>query len=132
MFVALLGVLVGGACLHRGIAHAIPSDEEARLTDALLALLPARTSAAALGRRYLAGAPGERDMARLVEEIASAQSALRRKLLESTPRDRANLLAKQRRDDFRRGAIVQVDGWMLSVTETRICAIACLHAEQGL
>jgi hypothetical protein len=35
------------------------------------------------------------------------------------------------RDDFRDGRIVTVDGWMLSLTETRVYALAALLASQG-
>ncbi len=35
------------------------------------------------------------------------------------------------RDDFRNGRIVIVDGWMLSLTETRVYALAALLREQG-
>jgi hypothetical protein len=35
------------------------------------------------------------------------------------------------RDDFRRGRIVTVDGWMLSLTETRVYALAALLPQPG-
>jgi hypothetical protein len=36
---------------------------------------------------------------------------------------------EQSRDDFRDGRIVTVDGWMLSLTETRVYALAALYAQ---
>jgi hypothetical protein len=36
-------------------------------------------------------------------------------------------IRQRSRDDFRDGRIVTVDGWMLSLTETRVYALAALH-----
>ncbi len=54
----------------------------------------------------------------------------RRKLLKlltgDTPRDEKEMAAvieKQVHDDYRENRIVMIDGWMLSVTEARQCAL---------
>jgi hypothetical protein len=38
----------------------------------------------------------------------------------------ADAIRERSRDDFRGGRIVSVDGWMLSLTETRVYALAAL------
>jgi hypothetical protein len=38
----------------------------------------------------------------------------------------AHAIRESSRDDFRCGRIVTVDGWMLSLTETRVYALAAL------
>ena len=38
----------------------------------------------------------------------------------------AQAISDRSRDDFREGRIVNVDGWMLSLTETRVYALAAL------
>jgi hypothetical protein len=40
----------------------------------------------------------------------------------------ARLLRQRSREDFRNGRILTVDGWMLSLTETRLYALAALLA----
>lgn len=41
----------------------------------------------------------------------------------------AHAIRDQSRDDFRDGRIVTVDGWMLSLTETRVYALAALLSQ---
>jgi hypothetical protein len=43
----------------------------------------------------------------------------------------AHAIRDQSRDDFRDGRIVTVDGWMLSLTETRVYALAALLPQPG-
>ena len=38
-------------------------------------------------------------------------------------------IANQVRSDFANGAILDVDGWLLSITEARVCALICLSSE---
>src|SRR5690606_2898810 len=71
-------------------------DEEARL----------------LGERYLDAHPGERDAAKL---LASLGGALDREAL-----------ARAVREDARAGRTVQVEGWILSLTEARLYGLAAL------
>ena len=43
----------------------------------------------------------------------------------------AQAIRERSRDDFRDGRMVTVDGWMLSLTETRVYALAALLASAG-
>jgi hypothetical protein len=70
--------------------------------------------------------------------IEASKAALTRVILadiRATGRDGssasalAHIIRDQSRDDFRDGRIVTVDGWMLSLTETRIYALAALLSQ---
>jgi hypothetical protein len=63
------------------------------------------------------------DLARLVlADVSSAAEGCTSAIaLKHSVRERS-------RDDFREGRIVTVDGWMLSLTETRVYALAALLA----
>jgi len=72
-----------------------------------------------VGRRYLASFPKERNRAFLQGAVTG----------ESRPQDAMQLralLAQRREHDFRTGDIAIVDGWILSRTEARACALVAL------
>jgi hypothetical protein len=93
---------------------------------ALVDLLKSPGSAAAVGRAYLGAYPDEADAARLALHL---ERALRAQGLEPrrapAPRLRA-ALAEQSRADFAAGRTVRVEGWVLSQSEARLCALAAL------
>jgi hypothetical protein len=72
-----------------------------------------------IGCAYLAEHPEERDRKRLLREldldVAGAE----------TSRLREMLVQRQLRD-FAFGRVVRVDGWILSETEARLCALAAV------
>ena len=70
-----------------------------------------------LGRRYRASVPRESDAARLEAAIRASRPWTARIGLTHPP------IAEQVRDDFDTGRTVIVDGWLLSVTEARQCAL---------
>jgi hypothetical protein len=85
--------------------------------EPLARLLPHAENAARLGRRYLEETPQEADAAHLVALIgvaADTDAALRERL------------EARIRQDFIAGATVAVDGWLLSRTEARLCALLSL------
>jgi hypothetical protein len=81
----------------------------------LLRLLPDRAAAARIGRSYLAAAPEEASVDRLVALLDLPDGG-----------DAAKLFEAKRRMDFREGRTVPVEGWRLAVTEARLCALAAL------
>lgn len=83
-------------------------------------------SAAVLGARYLARMPEEADRELLARLIAGARRRALRLARADTRRLRA-LLARQQRADFACGRTVCLDGWVLSRTEARLCALAALE-----
>jgi hypothetical protein len=73
----------------------------------------------AIGREYLQSLSQERNCAFLKRAIVG----------ETQPQDARQLrtlLAQKREHDFRTGDIAIVDGWILSRTEARACALIAL------
>jgi len=71
-------------------------------------------SAKRIGARYLKSYPHEANRDRLLSSVAEHRSAL--------------MLAI--RSDYRSGRTLEIEGWQLSLTEARICALAalsCVH-----
>jgi hypothetical protein len=90
----------------------------------LARLLPHADSAARLGQRYLEDAPQEADAMRLVALIGIAPAAGKS---DAALREH---LETRIRQDFIDGATVTVDGWLLSRTEARLCALVALMQGQ--
>jgi hypothetical protein len=117
----IAGSIIG---LHRYLQHGTGHDAVTAVQLAELA--HHMDSAALLGRSYLDGAPLEADPARLVGLIGVAlepapppgdsegQEALRKRLAERI------------RGDFLNGDTVAVDGWLLAISEARLCALVSL------
>ena len=96
-------------------------DERSLARPELLAVLgdgPVR----AIGARYRALTTAERDVEALRAAILRSRPMTARLFGTSTP-DVADLV----RDDFAHGRTVVVDGWILSVTEARQCALYSLR-----
>lgn len=97
----------------------------------LVALLTHASSAAAVGRAYLAQSPHEAGADRLVAAITSGwtgtsagvgwQFASEPELLE--------LVRLQIVDDFAREEVAILDGWIVSRTEARLCGLVHLATE---
>lgn len=92
------------------------------LASRLAALIPHADSAARIGGRYLALTPAEADAGLLVSSIlgkqeheAAGDAVLRR------------VVGENRQRDFIDGNTVSVDGWVLSRTEARLCALVALQ-----
>jgi hypothetical protein len=100
----------------------------AKMADRLAAVFSRPASAAAVGRAYLAAHPGEAGVDRLAGEL---EAALRRSGCEPARADLATLrraAAHQIKEDFAQSRVVQVDGWVLSLSEARLCGLAALLA----
>lgn len=74
-----------------------------------------------LGKRYRQSVPTESDPPRLEAAIRASRPWTARIGLTHPP------IAEQVRDDFEAGRTVVVDGWLLSVTEARQCALYSAH-----
>jgi hypothetical protein len=97
------------------------------LERALVGLLSDPAGAAAVGREWLAQAPGETDAARLVEDLAGPRLAEWRLAAADAGALRAAVRARHV-EDFAAGKVASVRGWVLSQTEVRLCALAELRA----
>lgn len=107
----------GGAGRAGGSAGSLPR----RL---LAAVLPNLASAQAIGRAYLgAGRAGEASAERLMHLIFAGEPPA----AIGTAAFRTLISGRVQRE-FADGAVVRVDGWMLSVTEARLCALAAVAA----
>lgn len=86
----------------------------------LEAVLPNLASARAIGEAYLnAGHAEETSADRLVWLIFGEQPPA-----VVTGTEVRAFIGRRLRQDFANGAVVRIDGWMLSVTEARLCALA--------
>lgn len=92
------------------------------LASRLIGLFHAPASAAAVGRAYLRLAPLEANKQRLLRLICSSGPAWQ----TADPGRLRDLIARQQAEDFRQGRVVSVQGWTLSKTEARLCALAAL------
>ncbi|MDQ4035942.1 MAG: hypothetical protein M3153_08430 [Chloroflexota bacterium] len=86
--------------------------------QSLRELIVHRESAALLGRAYLAATPGEADTSRLAWLILGAPGV-------PTGREAARV-ASRMRADFDAGRVVTVEGWIVSTTEARLCALCAI------
>ncbi len=96
------------------------------LPEALATFYSDPDAAAEIGRHYLALTPRESDADVLVRAVAGDELELFRKLAIENPSELHELLRAKHREDFDGGRVVVVEGWMLSLTEARLCAIASL------
>ena len=97
----------------------------AAVADRLRALVPAPDSARLIGRAYLAGYPDESGddatLARLI--LADLGGGDPRAPLPVDTRRLRETIAARVREDFRHGRTARVEGWILSRTEARLCAL---------
>lgn len=93
--------------------------------ERLIGLFEHRDSARAIGSVYLAAHPEEADVSRLLELINRADGGPPFAPLATDTARRAWIRERQTQD-FAAGRIVNLDGWLLSATEVRICALAAL------
>ena len=98
------------------------------LASRLVGLFRVPASAAAVGRAYLQLAPLEADARRLLRLICSSGPAWH---TANAGRLRS-LIARQQAEDFQQGRVVSVQGWTLSNTEARLCALAALSQRNSL
>jgi hypothetical protein len=109
----------GGVVAARGVA-VTNTDSPSAAAARILSCLRASRSARRIGAAYLAELNSPPTMATLVRGLAPG-------LRSSCEIDRAEVrraLRERIQADFARGRLVQVDGWFLSETEARLCALA--------
>jgi len=111
--------LAGVAALQRGQQQLLPMR--------LVTLLTHAQSAKAIGSEYLRKYPLEADAQILIGEIASHPAANDIEPLIATERTLYALIDRMMRDDFQAERIVNLQGWILSRTEARLCALATLY-----
>ena len=126
VFVSLAGMVAGVMLPPLGLTAGQLSGGQ---VDVLLNILvPDMAAAGRLGRSYLTAHPTELDLQRLVDDVPGPlRLASGTDSIDSIPK--AVLIARARRvviDDYRTGRVVDIDGWVLSITEARLYALAAL------
>ena len=118
---AVKGTLIGALLAPRSAGAA-----ETDPVERLLAVLPHRRQAAAVGQAYAAIIAAEPIGPHLLDSVIPAEQ-----IATATTSELRDLLRALRREDFREGRTVTVEGWVLSVTEARLCALAwCSQSAQ--
>jgi hypothetical protein len=120
-FLLLAGVgAVGGAVLGAPRVPWLKSvwrDAEGSLHGRLAVLFGHQASAQVIGTRYLQQHPRENNVQHLLEGIAARPAS---------DRELVSALQQQIRQDFVEERVVKLEGWILSVTEARLCALTAL------
>lgn len=103
------------------IAWKTPTSWRRTIAETLLHDL---AGARAIGIRYLADAPEERDAAFLTRELFDGIGGVPRTAPQRAAARR--VIAARRARDFATGDTVLIDGWILARSEARLCALAAL------
>ena len=90
-------------------------------------LLRHRQSAVSIGRAFLSEHPDEANEERLVEKLGLPLSAT--PLSRGEQARQGERLLELHRQDLRNGRVVNLGGWILSVTELRLAALLALATE---
>lgn len=115
---------LGGAAGLARIARVFPFNS--RSSGSLEAFFDRPDSARRIGAAYLRLHPQEADAASLRRSFASAPGGAAGSLEAMGAGEFAGWIRDRRRGDFRDGRTVAVDGWILSITEARLCALLFL------
>jgi hypothetical protein len=129
-FLAGSGAIVA-ALAAPALASLFGCDRRPTLAQALVGFYSDPASAARIGRAVLAAVPAEATAEAVVAALAGDRRAELEALAASDPGALRALLQKQHRSDFEDGRTVSIDGWVLSRTEARLCAVAALAGRAG-
>ena len=110
--------LPGVAVLQRGQQQLLPMR--------LVALLTHTESAKAIGNEYLQKYRLEANAHILIDKIASSPAVNDVEPFIATDRTLHELIDRMIHDDFEVERVVKLQGWILSLTEARLCALAAL------
>ena len=96
-------------------------DAELAFTENAAELFSSLEAARRLGTAYLARRPSERGERQLVE-LLEASSPAWREVWDGSG-DVSKIARDESRRDYADGRVVLIDGWFLSLTEARLCAL---------
>lgn len=100
-----------------------PSDP---IVSNLTKIIINKKSSGIVGRAYLRSTPEEADARLLVDLICSSQAGLRSLMVGKEPEQLRTLIRHLQMEDFENGRTARVQGWVLSRTEARLCALVAL------
>lgn len=92
----------------------------------LIRLLLNQDSARMIGQAYVRVAPTEATPDVLFNLLLGALPAGHRNLSTASDHELRRVLLLSEQQDFQEGRIVSLDGWIASLTEARLCALAAL------
>jgi hypothetical protein len=111
-------------------AHSYARKDEVKPFDPLPSKLASffhhNQSAKKVGLEYLKMAPSEADISLLSNLICACDEHYRAKLLRADSSKCRELLRQRISVDFEQDCVVNVQGWILAVTESRLCALTAL------
>lgn len=125
----LLALAAAGAVAARSKLPAIAAGwpkPENLLRSKLTALFIHQESAQAIGLAYVQSYPNEADAQALEDQIALGIAGGRAVLAGAGGREMSALINDRIRQDFEAEQVVKVQGWVLSITEARLCALSAL------
>lgn len=127
---ALSSATIALACWPRLALGRLESRPAPSLAYRLVGALRQQASATRVGRAFLRAHPAEADVGRLTASLADdlCGQACDPASAGSSPAGLRAAFARQVRADFTTGRVTRVDGWVLSVTEARLCGLAALVA----
>ncbi len=120
-FISLVGSSVAALTSHPVWGALAGRPAIPTLSARLEEVLPNAASARALGNAYLAEHPEEADAEALARQVTELLAPYARQTVAG--QELADALARLRASDFRRGDVVDLDGWVLSRSEVTVCAL---------
>ena len=122
--VALGGLSVGAVAKPGHASASVPSElgPEVKLAvDLVRTTVPHYRNAARLGAAYLRTAPKESDLPHLLSALMTDSEV---SPVAEKPEEVRSAVRRQIATDFEHGSLVEVEGWVMSLTEVRIAALA--------
>ncbi|MCB1923757.1 MAG: hypothetical protein KDJ27_08430 [Gammaproteobacteria bacterium] len=124
-----LAVMLGALAMARFAGSAAAADTGAVAPSHWIRPLVGDADAVrAFGERFLQSQPHERDLRQLVVSLDKALSAqLQQPLAEATDSERlVEAATRMIRNEYREARVVDIDGWILSLSEARLYGLATL------
>ncbi len=127
-FLHLLAGSTLGSLVDRPLERALSlrAGTHESLVTGLTSILGNKGSARVIGGAFLRRFPEESKVETLVDAICGASSQSSGVSVMNQPGRRRELLVRQIRDDFANGRVHVLEGWVLSATEARLCALVAL------
>jgi hypothetical protein len=127
-FLRMLFFLGATVFLRRADAFGTTATSHAEdwLSSKLANFFHNKESARAIGLAYLRTVPEEANARQLTHFICSSWEQRYDEMVHADAAKIKTILLRQQREDFEKGRIVDLQGWILSETEARLCALAAL------
>lgn len=111
----------------KSLATLINGKQDNSLIEKLDSFYTHKQSARVIGQEYLRLVPQEANVQCLVALIFSGTPFGKEKRLNGDIPAIRKSLQLQQRQDFQEGHIVRIHGWVLSLTEARLCGISAIR-----